>query len=190
MSILDLSAEEYEMVKELAKLDNNQLGTSSGINGNDELTIRNLVLGSYDKATNSWSKAKKQNNTDWVNGTYTDKVSGETTGARKRYNEFLRDKQSGKYKGIKNYNGGEMFTSNYVSDGTHKKYLNYQGELYSTDQHGYSSASNSNDTRELITLLRFDQMVKETMEEKDCTKAEATKIVEKKYRTYKSSSIN
>ena len=104
-SVLDLSAEEYKMVKEMAQMDNSQLGTASRFKGSDELAIRNEVLGTYDKNTRTWSKAKKQDNSEWVNGTYVDKVSGETTGAKKRYSQFLKERDAGYYRGKSGYNG-------------------------------------------------------------------------------------
>lgn len=106
-SVLDLSKEEYQMVLEMAKMNNSDLGTASQFKGNNELAIRAEVLGTYDKNTRTWSKAKKQDNSSWVNGTYTDKVTGEVTGAKKRYREFLQARDSGAYRGLHNLDGSE-----------------------------------------------------------------------------------
>lgn len=105
MSVLDLSKEEYQMVLEMAQMSNSELGTASQFKGSDEMSIRREVLGTYDNATKTWSKAKKQDNSSWVNGTYTDKVTGETTGAKKRYSQFLKEKNAGFYRGKHNYDG-------------------------------------------------------------------------------------
>ena len=104
-SVLDLSKEEYQMVLEMAQMNNSELGTASQFKGNNELAIRQEVLGTYDQATRTWSKAKKQDNSAWVNGTYTDKVTGEVTGAKKRYSQFLKEKDAGFYRGKHNYDG-------------------------------------------------------------------------------------
>ena len=104
-SVLDLTPEEYQMVKEMAKLDNSQLGSSSHFRGDNELAIRNEVLGTYDQSTHTWTKAKKQDNSAWLAGTYVDMVTGETTGARKRYSQFLRERDAGYYRGKSGYNG-------------------------------------------------------------------------------------
>ncbi len=106
-SVLDLSKEEYQMVLEMAKMNNSDLGTASQFKGGDERAIRAEVLGTYDNATKTWSKAKKQNNSSWVNGTYVDKVNGEQTGAKKRYSQFLSERNSGFYRGKHNYDGSE-----------------------------------------------------------------------------------
>ena len=124
MSVLDLSKEEYEMVKQMAQMSNSELGTASAFKGSNERAIRNEVLGTYDHASKTWSKAKKQDNSAWVNGTYTDKVTGEQTGARKRYSQFLQEKMAGYYRGKHNYDGSasgitgiDELRFNFKSDG-------------------------------------------------------------------------
>ncbi len=193
-SVLDLSAEEYEMVKELASMKNSELGTSSGINGGDELKIRGQVLGTYDKATRTWSKAKKQDNSAWVNGTYTDKVTGKQMSARKRYSEFLRDRNSGVYgklakeqdAKLEKYKDKIDYAKAFKNQGEFEQQLGIVGGSYASVD-GESSAFWGDTPRQYVSLAEFDRLVKEIMEQEQCTKQEAIKIAKKTYRTFRDS---
>ncbi len=121
-SVMDLSSEEYDMIKEMAELDNSQLGTSSRFKGDCEYKIREEVLGSYDKSTGRWTKAKIQDNNDWLHGEYIDKVTGKKTGAVKRYSQFRAERESGFYRGKTGYDGtssGIEGVSGYISSSSY-----------------------------------------------------------------------
>ena len=180
-SALDLSAEEYEMVKQMAMMKNSELGTASQFTGDNELAIRREVLGEYDQATRTWSKAKKQDNSAWVNGTYTDKVTGEQMSAKKRYSQFLRDRDGGKYRGLKGNDYGS-FT------GDSSKYLSHSDAPagggvdggFTAEEAAYFEQNNQ-EHRIKITKAQYDAKVKEKMEEKGCGKMKAEEYVNLKF---------
>jgi hypothetical protein len=181
-SVLDLSAEEYEMVKEMAMMKNSELGSSSNFTGDNELAIRNEVLGTYDQATRTWSKAKRQDNSAWVNGTYTDKVTGEQMSAKKRYSQFMRDRDAGKYRGLKGNDYGS-FT------GDSSKYMSHSDAPagggtdggFTEAQAKYFEENANAENRIHLTKVQFEAKVEQTMQEKDCGRLKAEEIVGLKY---------
>ena len=191
-SVMDLSAEEYAMVKELAGLKNSELGQASNIDGGNELAIRDQVLGTYDKATRTWSKAKKQDNSAWINGTYTDKVTGKQMSARKRYNQFLAERGSYGNKGkeqdarLEKYKDKIDYAKAFKNQGEFEQKLGIVGSSY-TSVDGESSLFWGDTTRQYVSLRDFDRLVKEIMEQEQCSKQEATRIAKKTYRTFRDS---
>ena len=92
LSALDYSKEEYELIKKMAELDSSQLGTSSGMHYSNTVKIKEEVVGSFDKTTKRWTKAKEQDRSAWMNGTYVDVVTGDVTGAKK-YEKLFTDRR-------------------------------------------------------------------------------------------------
>ena len=99
-SALDLTAQEYEMIKEMAKMDSSDLGSSSSYKGDNGHGLRNKIRDEL-RQKNGVDKNGdiiKTDFSDWKNGTYVDEFSGETTGRKKYWNEFKAQRESGYFK--------------------------------------------------------------------------------------------
>lgn len=151
MSALDLSAQEYEMIKEMAKMDNSELGSSSNYKGSDGHTLRNKNKEDL-KAKNGVDTNGKIILTDasaWLNGEYTDEQTGETTGRKKYWSDFYKKRDSGYYSTRINSVTGQSV--NWVNKTiTRNMYANYEetgefsnGKVNAKGGSGYKAISSN-----------------------------------------------
>ena len=156
-SALDLSEEEMELVREMAKLDNSELGVSTNIKGTDKRSIRNERLGTYDEANKRWSKVQQQDNSAWASGNYVDKVTGQTWGHKDMMNDFNSKKKNGFYSGKGGHSGKGVVGGSGGSSGNGVRY-GENGELILPE--GVETDFNNNPiTGDSVTQDIYDKFV-------------------------------
>ena len=150
-SILDLSPEEYQMIKEMASLSSSELGTSSGYKGSNGHALRNKVRDDLraKNGVDSEGKIIKTDATDWLNGTYVDKYNDETIGRKAYWRRFESNRDSGYFRTRINNVTGE--SANWKNKSiTRNIYANYEatGEFsngkITTNAGSYRASGSSN----------------------------------------------
>jgi len=127
VSAIDLTPEEYEMIKEMAKMDSSDLGSSSGYKGSNGYALRNKNRDDL-RAKNGVGADGKiilTDASDWLSGTYVDKTTGQTTGRKAYWRDFEAKRASGYYSTrINNVTGESVNWAN--KSITRNMYANYE----------------------------------------------------------------
>jgi len=149
-SVLDLNKDEYNLIKEMAQMDNSELGSSSSFKGNDGHGLRNEIRQTLREKNGVDAEGKiiKTDCSDWINGTYVNEVTGEVTGRKAYWSDFYKKRDGGYYSTRINNVTGESV--NWVNRTiTRNMYANYEATgQYSNGKikakrGGYSASNNA-----------------------------------------------
>ena len=180
MSALDLSPEDYELVKQMAQIENSQLGTSSNINGSNAAQIRVAVIGVHDERTGRFSKVRAQDNSAWTNGTYVDKYTGETTGRRKYWSGAELANRAA-YRGQKGNSQSYGRNLGMGSSGSTGSTSGSSGSGGVSRGGAVSDREVDSSSKIAVSLVEFNKIVRGLIKEKHCSQSEALTIASEKY---------